>query len=147
MATVKFQPCYYSFISSNVVIFRFYDLQQKHGDLDPLVNVDLAPNDPFVKITFGEKVKTVKLNLKQTVGDLKESLTEFCGLPVSRIKLVYMKPGAFYYDDELVNPKKLLYSLLVEDGDSFVIHDKGENPYAHQTRYRYRPANVKKTFD
>ncbi|XP_064650599.1 tubulin-specific chaperone cofactor E-like protein [Lineus longissimus] len=130
---------------------RFHELQKKHGKLEPLVNVDLAPNaDPFVKVTFGDKVKTMQIDPKQTVGDFKESLAEFCGIPAARMQLYFTKPPDEWFIGhfaELNNPKKFLYSLLVEDGDNFTVYERRVNPLQHPAGKRHRLANVKKTLD
>jgi hypothetical protein len=70
----------------------------------------------------------LRLNTKQTVGDFKKSLSEFCGLPASKINLFFSHhkfnvEGGFG-GQFLKYPNKMVYSLLVEEGDSFEIFQK-----------------------
>lgn len=73
-----------------IIPFRYFELIQKHGKLNPLVNVDLCP-ERRVKITFScepnTEVRTI--DVYRTVADLKTRLEAFAGFSSSKMRLFY----------------------------------------------------------
>ncbi|XP_066245849.1 tubulin-specific chaperone cofactor E-like protein [Euwallacea similis] len=109
---------------------RYFELVQKHGKLDPLVNVDLRP-EKRVKITFtcGSNSEIRSVDIYRTVSDLKTRLEGFAGFPASKMRL-------FYVDQDLRDiqgpelmrfPSKQLFSYNIRPGDEIVIVCKLEN--------------------
>ncbi|XP_050307720.1 tubulin-specific chaperone cofactor E-like protein [Anthonomus grandis grandis] len=109
---------------------RYNYLVQKHGKLDPLVNIDLRP-EKRVKITFtcGSNSEVRSVDIYRTVSDLKTRLEGFAGIPASKMRL-------FYIDQELRDiqgpeymrfPSKQLFSYNIRSGDEIIIVCKMEN--------------------
>lgn len=104
---------------------RYYELEAKHGKLDPLVEVDLAPQFKVtVMIQYGEHKMVHNLQLKQTVNEFKSSLQEFTGLQPVRMRLFYLDKGSAPCPEEMKYGNKKLYSYCVRDGDEFYIIEK-----------------------
>ncbi|CAG9762939.1 unnamed protein product [Ceutorhynchus assimilis] len=108
---------------------RYFELVQKHGKLDPLVNVDLRP-EKRVKITFtcGSNSEVRSVDIYRTVSDLKTRLEGFAGFPASKMRL-------FYVDQDLRDiqgpesmrfPLKQLFSYNIRSGDEIIIVCKQE---------------------
>ncbi|XP_038065672.1 tubulin-specific chaperone cofactor E-like protein isoform X2 [Patiria miniata] len=106
---------------------RYHELIETYGNLNPLANVDLRPKT-HVKclVRFEDTSQEVNISVKQTVGQFKQTLQDFVGLPPSQFRL-------WYCDQEMMRgcgatllryPGKLLYSLRIQDGDEFVIDRK-----------------------
>lgn len=109
---------------------RYFELVQKHGKLDPLVNVDLRP-EKRVRITFtcGSNSEVRSVDIYRTVSDLKTRLEGFAGFPASKMRL-------FYVDQDLRDiqgpesmrfPSKQLFSYNIRSGDEIIIVCKLES--------------------
>lgn len=72
-------------------VFRYFELINIHGKLDPLVNVDLRP-EKRVKITFtcGSNSEMRPVDVYRTVSELKTKLEGFAGFPASKMRLWYV---------------------------------------------------------
>lgn len=71
--------------------FRYFELIQIHGKLDPLVNIDLKP-EKRVKVTFtcGTNSEVKAVDVYRTVSELKTKLESFAGFPASKMRLYYL---------------------------------------------------------
>lgn len=104
---------------------RYFELEAKHGKLDPLVEIDLAPQFKVtVMVQFGEHKVVRNLHLKQTVNEFKSSLQEFTGLQPARMRVFYVVKGEGSFPEEMKYGSKKLYSYCVRDGDEFFIIEK-----------------------
>ena len=104
---------------------RYYELEQVHGKLDPLVKVSLEPQVIFqVQIVMDDRRERLEINSNQTVRDLKKSLQNMVGLPSSKFTLYYNDLESGFGPDNLKFPDKKLYTLNLADGDEFIIIPK-----------------------
>ncbi|XP_071175636.1 tubulin-specific chaperone cofactor E-like protein isoform X2 [Mytilus edulis] len=72
---------------------RFYELEEIHGKLKHLVDVDLSPDLYYhMKVKYEDKEEMMDILKDQTVKDLKKFLQNFCGLPSKIIKIFEYKP-------------------------------------------------------
>lgn len=73
------------------MVYRYFELINIHGKLDPLVNVDLRP-EKRVKITFtcGSNSEVRPVDVYRTVSELKTKLEGFAGFPASKMRLWYV---------------------------------------------------------
>lgn len=100
-------------------------MEAKHGKLDPLVEVDLAPQlQVTVMILFNDRRLMHKLYLKQTVNEFKSSLHDLTGLQPSRMRVYYLDKGMGSIPEEMKYGAKKLYSYCVRDGDEFIVDKK-----------------------
>ncbi|CAL4121187.1 unnamed protein product [Meganyctiphanes norvegica] len=109
---------------------RYDELVSQHGDLEPLVEVNLKP-EKYVKITvrYREKVLEKTLSVYLRVVDLKKLLEPELGLPASKMRLFYIDRGvgfgeAYAPEEIKLNVKKQLYAMNVHTGDEFYIESK-----------------------
>ncbi|CAH0560824.1 unnamed protein product [Brassicogethes aeneus] len=105
---------------------RFAELVQIHGKLDPLVNIDLKP-EKKVKVTFtcGQKSEVKTVDVYRTVTDLKFKLEIFAGFSASKMRLFYVDQELKDMGpEEMIYPKKQLYSYNIRSGDEIIIDCK-----------------------
>ncbi|KAG8229900.1 hypothetical protein J437_LFUL009764 [Ladona fulva] len=107
---------------------RYEELVAVHGKLEPLVHVDLSP-EKRVKVIFhfGEKREARRIDVYQTVFELKQKLESFTdGLPPNKMKLFYSDHvmRAIQGPEEMKFPQKRLYSYNISSGDEIYIDSK-----------------------
>ena len=111
-----------------VIIFvRCRELEAVHGELVPLVQIDMTPeNDRTVEIHLEEKVISRKVDIRLTVQDFKKFLSkEVAKIPPSQFNVHFESLRSSYGATDLrVYRTRPLYSFLVEDGDRFYIVPK-----------------------
>jgi len=123
---------------------RFQELVAVHGLLDPLVNVDLRPEDTVkVKVYYKEEVRDESVSVKQTVKQFKQLLHSFFNIAPANMRV-------WYYDQEMtkiMGPEEMkwhgkeLYTYNVRDGDYFVVDEKAQlkvltgSPRAHSISF------------
>lgn len=101
---------------------RFEQLEQKHGKLDKLAQVDLSINHQVeCLIKFNEKCVRQKVSIKQTVGEFKKKLESFAGCKSSAFRLYYVDMEGAFGADELKLMNLNLCILNIKDGDEFII--------------------------
>ncbi|GAB6028990.1 hypothetical protein CHUAL_004781 [Chamberlinius hualienensis] len=104
---------------------RYDELEAKHGRLDPLVEVDLAPQLVVtVVIHCGDRKTMRSLNLRMSLSEFKHSLHRFTGLPPNKMRVFYLDKGMGYVPEEMKFNAKKLYSYCVADGDEFIVDEK-----------------------
>ncbi|KAG8185616.1 hypothetical protein JTE90_026081 [Oedothorax gibbosus] len=106
---------------------RFYELEQIHGKLDPLVDVDLSPKKTAqVYVDFCEEKSVLTVNLQQSVQELKATLSDKFGLRPAKMRVFYIDKDLqdFVGPDELRFNNRKLYSYKVKDGDEFLVDSK-----------------------
>ena len=106
---------------------RFSELIAVHGDLDPLVKIDLTPEVFFhVTIHYGEMSREMTISVRQRVKQFKNRLQQLFQLSPCAMRV-------WYYDKELHKiagpeemkfPMKGLYTYDIRDGDYFVVEKK-----------------------
>ena len=105
---------------------RYTELVAKHGQLDPLVNVNLKP-DKRVKILFNYQDKTESrlVDVYRTVADLKGKLEKIFGLPANKMRLYYVDQDYKEFGpEEMRFPNKFLYSYNIQSGDEIIVDVK-----------------------
>lgn len=81
-------------LSRNNFRFRYYELENIHGQLGKLLDVDLSPKEQAeVKLVFEDenRVECRRICLNQTVAGFKKSLQTFCGLPPTKFYFLLLK--------------------------------------------------------
>jgi len=107
--------------------FRYNELVQIHGKLDPLVNIDLTPESKVqVKIICGDKCEQHILDVYQTVNELKQKFEKFSGIPAHRMRVFYMDQHvcSVIGPEEMKFPNKRLYSYNIVKGDQIIVDSK-----------------------
>lgn len=106
---------------------RLAELILVHGELDPLVNVDLTP-EIFVKVKIyhQDECREESISVRKTVKYFKNQLHQWFGIAPANMRL-------YYYDtvisnavgpEEMKLPGKGLYTYNVREGDYFVLDEK-----------------------
>ena len=107
---------------------RFAELEAKYGRVAPLAQVDLgAP--VFVAVTLTSpsfSKRPYKINVRQSVGQLKKSLTPITGLSPSKCRVFYadavmINAGGL---EELRYPGRALHSYAIAEGDEIIVQEK-----------------------
>uniref|UniRef100_A0A182N2A2 Ubiquitin-like domain-containing protein n=1 Tax=Anopheles dirus TaxID=7168 RepID=A0A182N2A2_9DIPT len=106
---------------------RYYELIEVHGQLDPLVNIDLRPERKVkVRFTFEDKAIERTVDVNRTVSDLKSRLERLFDVPAARMRLFYVDQD--FRDlqglEEMKYPHKVLYSYNIRSGDEIIIERK-----------------------
>ncbi|XP_053670890.1 tubulin-specific chaperone cofactor E-like protein [Anopheles nili] len=106
---------------------RYYELIGVHGQLDPLVNIDLRPERKVkVRFTFEDKAIERTVDVNRTVSDLKSRLERIFDVPAARMRLFYVDQD--FRDlqglEEMKYPHKVLYSYNIRSGDEIIIERK-----------------------
>uniref|UniRef100_A0A8W7P148 Ubiquitin-like domain-containing protein n=1 Tax=Anopheles coluzzii TaxID=1518534 RepID=A0A8W7P148_ANOCL len=106
---------------------RYYELIGVHGQLDPLVNIDLRPERKVkVRFTFEDKAIERTVDVNRTVSDLKSRLERLFDVPAARMRLYYVDQD--FRDlqglEEMKYPHKVLYSYNIRSGDEIIIERK-----------------------
>lgn len=115
------------FLSKNERPKRFYELEDIHGKLDPLVDVDLSPKKTAeVSVEFCEEQTVLTVNLQQSVQDLKSLLSDKFGLRPTKMRLFYIDQDmkGTYGPEEMRFNNRKLYSYQIKDGDEFLVDTK-----------------------
>ncbi|OQV20552.1 Tubulin-specific chaperone cofactor E-like protein [Hypsibius exemplaris] len=116
------------FHSQSPAPIRYPELEAKYGHLKPLAHVDLgAPVFVAVSLTTPTFSKRpYRVNVKQSVAQLKKSLTAITGLSPSKCRV-------FYWDAELAEssgleelkyPGRALHSYAIVEGDEIIVQEK-----------------------
>lgn len=106
---------------------RYDELVGIHGQLEPLVHIDLSPKKRVrVLFSLGERREARVVDVNHTVWELRQRLEAWAGIPAPRMRL-------FYYDqvmrqimgpEEMRFPNKKLYSYNIVSGDEIMIEAK-----------------------
>lgn len=105
---------------------RYQELLQKHGKLDPLVNINLKP-DKRVKVllTYQDKSESRLVDIYRSVADLKLKLEKVIGIQANKMRLYYLDQDYREFGpEEMRFPNKLLYSYNIQAGDEIIIDEK-----------------------
>ncbi|KAK2705430.1 tubulin-specific chaperone cofactor E-like protein isoform X3 [Artemia franciscana] len=104
---------------------RYIELEALHGKLDKLIDLDLKPKKYVsVVIEYDNKSSVRRFSQDITVMGLKKKLEPLLNLSANSMRLYFLSKQAAYGPDELKVPSKKLYSLLIEDGDTFIVDRK-----------------------
>lgn len=142
---------------------RYYELENRHGKLNKLADVNLEANKRVnCKIKFRDTHIYHKIDVRQTVGDFKKQLEKFVGYPSSRFRVFYIDFEAcsmsIYGPEELKYVNRCLYSFNIVEGDEFeidlkpppVIHSASEHQFQHTTSHHHvsntsvsKPLNIR----
>jgi len=106
---------------------RLEELIQIHGQLDPLVNIDLKPEIIIkVKIYHQDDCREENISVRKTVKYFKNLLQGWFNIAPANMRL-------YYYDQEMskiMGPEEMkwaqkgLYTYNVREGDYFVVDEK-----------------------
>jgi hypothetical protein len=113
----------------SLVLFplRYHELLAIHGELNPLIDVDLSPRtEVTVSIEFDGTKTHRTISVYMTVFELKQVVEKTFGIPPTRQRLFYVDQdmvGA-YGPEEMRFGQKKLYSYNVQSGDEFVLKTK-----------------------
>ena len=103
---------------------RWAELVEVHGNLEPLVKIDLTPETLFrVGVWYGETERVMTVSVRQRVRHFKSLLARHFPVSPSCMRL-------WYYDQDLWStagpqemkfPEKGLYTYRLRHGDYFVV--------------------------
>ena len=106
---------------------RYHELVEIHGQLQPLVDIDLSRRDLADLIIHFEDINPfiMKVDLDQTVKDFKKLLGDRLGQSCARLRIFYRDNDEEVYgernDEELRKPYKQLYTYRMKDGDEILV--------------------------
>ena len=106
---------------------RWSELVSVHGNLEPLVKIDLSPRTVFrVGVWWGEEERILMVSVRQRVKTFKSELARQFPVQAGCLRV-------WYYDQhhwetqgpqEMKWPEKGLYTYSLQDGDYFVLQTK-----------------------
>ena len=111
----------------------YSSLHQKHGTLDPLVDIDLSPQlKATVEFCFDDRRSELHcIHLQQTTLQLKRWLSKHLGVPPSSFRLFYVEAGqklgenGVNYGGEFMNyGSTCLYRYKIKDGGRIYVQMK-----------------------
>ena len=104
---------------------RYHELVDKHGQLEPLVNIDLTVKQcADLTIHFEDKDSfSMKVDLEQTEKDFKKLLAERLGQEWTNLRMFYQDVGMLEAvgEEEMTKPNKQLYTYRMRDGDGIAV--------------------------
>ncbi|XP_064542854.1 tubulin-specific chaperone cofactor E-like protein [Drosophila montana] len=105
---------------------RYAELLEVHGQLDPLVNVNLKPEKRVkVVFTYNEVSESRFVDIYLTVNDLKVKLEKLINLAPNKMRLYYLDQDYKEFGpEEMRYPNKQLYSYNIQSGDEIIIDAK-----------------------
>ncbi|EDW08900.1 tubulin-specific chaperone cofactor E-like protein [Drosophila mojavensis] len=105
---------------------RYAELLAVHGQLDPLVNVNLKPEKRVkVVFTYNDVSESRFVDIYLTVNDLKVKLEKLIGLAPNKMRLYYLDQDYKEFGpEEMRYPNKQLYSYNIQSGDEIIIDAK-----------------------
>lgn len=118
---------YYMQKPENEQPVRYMELVNKHGKLDPLVNIDLKPEKKvYIKFFYGQSVEERYVDVYRTVTDLKHRLEKLFNIPPSKMRLYYVDQAyrELRCPEEMRYPHKQLYSYNIATGDEIIVEKK-----------------------
>lgn len=108
---------------------RYYDLKSIHGELAPLVEVQLKPTTRVkLNLVFGDTTTQRQISVYQTTSELKSHLESLVGVRPSNMRLIYTDAEGPYGGELMRFPDKKLYSYNMRDGDEIRIELKKSQP-------------------
>lgn len=95
------------------IIFRYFHLTEKHGNLKPLVDIKIrAPYLTQVRLIHNQITYDKEIDVRQTVQQFKKYLHEMFHIPLTRLRVFYVDDVAFNMGvggpEELKYPQRLL---------------------------------------
>ncbi|KAI5089322.1 tubulin-specific chaperone cofactor E-like protein, partial [Silurus meridionalis] len=106
---------------------RFHNLVACYGHLEPLANMYLRSRSSVqIQLRFGESIKQLELQLKQTVADLKKQLMHVVHLPVKNMRVFFIarEKGFILEPQELKYGSRALHFYSIQDGDEILVVSK-----------------------
>ncbi|XP_012946788.1 tubulin-specific chaperone cofactor E-like protein [Aplysia californica] len=107
---------------------RYFELEQQHGRLDPLVKVELKPKKRvrlLVKVESSsgdlKSSELMDIDVSQNIKDLKKLLSNVAGCPTSKLTLFYLDPEGYCGLERLMSMERKVHSYKMKDGDEIVI--------------------------
>jgi hypothetical protein len=100
-------------------------LEEIHGKLDPLVQVDLNPKTiATVMIRIEERSFLKKIDLSMPMKDVRKMLANELGLNAKDVTLFHMEPDAPFGLDRMTFPDRLLRCYNVMEGSEIHVIPK-----------------------
>lgn len=148
---------------------RYYDLIEKHGNLKPLVDIEIrAPYLTQVRLVYNEINYDKEIDVRQTVQQFKKYLHEIFHLPLNRLRVFHVDDMAFQMGlcgpEELKYPQRFLHTYAriirfsqttikpfffsyqfrynIHDGDQFHIDLKPDQIKSHRASTSNRFFNL-----
>ncbi|CAF1117969.1 unnamed protein product [Rotaria sordida] len=123
---------------------RYFDLIEKHGNLKPLVDIQIhAPYLIQVRLIYNQIIYDKEIDIRQTVQQFKKYLQEIFQIPLNRLRVFYIDDVAFNMGicgpEELKYPQRLLHTYNIHDGDQFHVDLK---PDPFKSQYSNRTVDI-----
>ncbi|CAF3588630.1 unnamed protein product [Rotaria socialis] len=123
---------------------RYFDLIEKHGNLKPLVDIQIrAPYLMQVRLIYNQTTYDKEIDVRQTVQQFKKYLQETFQLPMNRLRVFHVDDVAFNMGlagpEELKYPQRVLHTYNIHDGDQFHVDLK---PDQFKPQHSSRPVNI-----
>ena len=107
-----------SFQNRTCALFRYSELEEIHGTLDRLAEVDLTTKDTAtVTVHYGTSSFLQVIDLSLSLGDIKKILAQKLGLKTSQMLIFHHDVGAPYGLDRMDFATRLMRSYGVKEGD------------------------------
>ncbi|CAF2918217.1 unnamed protein product [Rotaria sp. Silwood2] len=123
---------------------RYFDLIEKHGNLKPLVDIQIrAPYLMQVRLIYNQITYDKEIDIRQTVQQFKKYLQEIFQIPLNRLRVFYVDDVAFNMGvcgpEELKYSQRLLHTYNIHDGDQFHVDLK---PDPSKLQHSNRTADI-----
>lgn len=106
-------------------LYRYNELRLLHGDLKPLLDLNLCDDGLKVIMVFLDKSQEMILDGKKTVKELKVLLKDFVGRPPSKFRLLHFtkspEPAVLAIMDA---SNRSLHSFRIQENDEIHIQLK-----------------------
>ncbi|XP_014666607.1 PREDICTED: tubulin-specific chaperone cofactor E-like protein [Priapulus caudatus] len=105
---------------------RYYELEQKHGKLDALADVNLKPKMvATVRLKYENEQSVARVRLDLTVWDLRRKMAQWVKLPPNKFRLYLVQSDmSLQGPEEMKNNQKKLYTYNIRDGHELEIVPK-----------------------
>jgi len=106
------------------LFYRYFELIEKHGNLEPLVDIKIrAPYLIQVHLVHNQITYEKEIDVRQTVQQFKKYLHDIFNIPLNRIRVFHVDDVAFNMGlcgpEELKYPHRVLHTYVHIISDIF----------------------------
>lgn len=114
------------FFNIDIFCYRYYELEEIHGKLDPLVEIDFGNHDRFVTVTVHYEGRSTlgTVDLSMSLTDAKKQMAHEVGLNPNQFHLFHLDKTMNFGLDRMIHPNRSLRSYGVKEGNEIHIVPK-----------------------